>query len=103
MNNMLIIELNYTKSLEEVEKFLNEHRNFLDRYYKSGVFIASGAKNPRNGGIIIAISDKNFIEEILKEDPFYSNNIAQYQIIEFHPTKYHEQLKPLLIKKTLTE
>jgi len=27
---------------------------------------------------------------ILKEDPFYSKRIAEYEIVEFSPTKYAE-------------
>ncbi len=96
---MLIIELTYKKSFDQVDKFLNDHRNFLDKYYESGNFIASGAKNPRDGGIIIALGDKALIEKILKEDPFYKNGIAQYKVTEFYPTKYSEQLKPLLKKQ----
>ena len=39
---MFIIELDYIKSLEEVEKFLAVHRAFLDEGYAKNYFIASG-------------------------------------------------------------
>lgn len=93
---MIIVELVYKKSLDEVNKFLNEHSRFLDKYYSSGIFIASGPKEPRDGGIIIAMTERSTLEELLKHDPFYQNEIAEYMLIEFHPSKCCEQLKPLL-------
>ena len=41
---MFIINLTYIKPLEEVEKHLQKHINFLDQHYKKGYFIASGRK-----------------------------------------------------------
>ena len=47
---MYIIILTYQKDLSEVEKHLEAHRAYLDKYYASGHFIASGAQVPRTGG-----------------------------------------------------
>lgn len=95
---MFVIELTYKKPLEKVDKFLDEHRKFLDKYYERGNLIASGAKSPRDGGIIIAIGDRADVEKILEADPFYTNGVAHYKIIEFNPVKCCEQLKSLLNK-----
>ncbi|HLB43186.1 MAG TPA: YciI family protein [Gammaproteobacteria bacterium] len=54
----------------------------------------SGPKNPRTGGVIISlIDDREQLNIILSEDPFYTQNIADYEIIEFIPTKHHIILK----------
>ncbi len=50
---MFIVNLTYIKPLVEVEKFLEKHIDFLNQYYTKGLFIASGRKNPRTGGIIL--------------------------------------------------
>ncbi|MCD7963124.1 MAG: YciI family protein [Rikenellaceae bacterium] len=50
---MFIISLQYTKPIEDVEKVLPEHIEYLDRYFDSGVFFCAGRKIPRTGGIII--------------------------------------------------
>ena len=50
---MFIVNLTYIKPLDEVEKFLEKHIDFLNQYYTKGHFIASGRKNPRTGGIIL--------------------------------------------------
>ena len=63
---MFIIDLTYKKDLVEVEKYLPEHISFLDKYYASGHFIASGRKNPRIGGIILVNTDsKETVQKIL--------------------------------------
>ncbi len=85
---MYIIDLKYVKEIEEIEKNLQEHRVFLDRYYQTGVFLMSGRKEPRTGGIILAKApDKETIERIITEDPFYKAGVVQYTITEFIPTK----------------
>ncbi|NML70490.1 GTP cyclohydrolase [Chryseobacterium sp. RP-3-3] len=91
---MYIISLTYKTSLDNVERFIPEHNDFLDKYYRSGNFITSGRKEPRTGGIILAdVDSKVEVEQIIKEDPFYSNQIADYDIIEFIPSKYNEHFK----------
>ena len=85
---MIIAVLTYKTELSEVEKHLEEHRIYLDKYYSSGKFIASGAQNPRIGGIILMNTPKDEAQILIKEDPFFRNNIAEYDLIEFLPTKY---------------
>ncbi len=51
---MYIIELTYNKDISEVEKHLEAHIEYLEKYYELGNFVCSGRKNPRDGGIIIA-------------------------------------------------
>ncbi len=93
---MFIISLNYIKSLEEIDSFLEEHVIFLKKQYKENNFIASGRKVPRTGGIILSkISDKSKLESIIKNDPFYINKLAEYEIIEFIPTMVSEKFSNL--------
>jgi uncharacterized protein YciI len=68
---MLLIELTYKKPIDEVNNFLDQHRSFLNKYYENGIFLASGPKNPRDGGIIIAVANREAINTIILEDPFY--------------------------------
>ena len=94
---MFIIDLTYKKDLVEVEKYLPEHISFLDKYYSSDHFIASGRKNPRSGGIILVNADsKETVQKIISEDPFYIQEIAAYTFTEFYPTKYSQHFKKIL-------
>ena len=94
---MFIINLTYIEPLETVEIHLQEHIDFLNHYYTEGLFIASGRKNPRTGGIILMKGEnKEAVQEIITQDPFYKNKIAQYDIIEFEASKYCPELKTIL-------
>lgn len=91
---MFIFNLNYTKPLSEVERLLPEHIKFLDRYYQKNRFLCSGRKVPRTGGVILCTcSSRQEAEQIMQEDPFYQENIAHYDILEFIPSKASEAFR----------
>ncbi|WP_336703577.1 YciI family protein [Chryseobacterium indologenes] len=91
---MFIISLTYKSSIENIEKLIPQHNIFLSKHYNSGQFIASGRKEPRTGGIIIAkAASKKEVEQIITEDPFYIQEVADYTITEFIPSKYNENFK----------
>ena len=90
---MFIISITYTKPADQVDALLTAHRQFLNEYYASGVFLMSGRKVPRSGGVIIAdASERAEIEEIMQEDPFYIGQVAEYAITEFVPSMTAESL-----------
>ena len=94
---MFIANLTYIEPLSEVEKYLEEHIAFLDKYYEAGKFICSGRKNPRTGGVILFnAKDEGEMKEIISQDPFYVNEIANYEVIEFYPTKYADGFDKLI-------
>ena len=95
---MFIVELTYKTSIAEVNKYLKAHREFLDYYYKQGLFLASGPQKPRVGGILIALTaDKKHLEAILKQDPYCLADIADYRLIEFTPVKHRDEIKQLIL------
>jgi len=94
---MFIISLSYKKSLAEVDAFLDEHVDYLDRQYERGAFIASGRKHPRTGGIILSsLKRREDVEQAVREDPFFKQEIADYDIIEFYPSKVAEGFESLI-------
>ena len=94
---MFIINLNYIVPLKELDAHMTAHVKFLQKYYKKNVFIASGRKVPRTGGIILAVADSmEQVEEIIHEDPFYIHRLADFTITEFLTSQYHPELKKLL-------
>ncbi|HZB14286.1 MAG TPA: YciI family protein [Chryseolinea sp.] len=98
---MFIINLNYIVPLEQLDAYMVDHVKFLRKYYKQDVFIASGRKVPRTGGIILALA--NSLEEInliIKEDPFHKFKLAEFSIIEFQTSQYHPEMKKILTGKT---
>ena len=83
-----IIILTYKISLDEVDTHIKDHILFLDKYYNSGNFILSGRKNPRTGGVILCkFNSSEEVHSIIKEDPFYTYKIADYEVIEFEKSR----------------
>jgi len=85
---MFIVSLTYVVPLDEVDAMLAQHRSFLEKQYAAGTFLASGAKVPRTGGIILAKAESEAaLRDVLAEDPFHLHNLAYYDIQEFTPSR----------------
>ena len=92
---MFLLLSRYVKPIEEIDRVLPAHREFLDRHYKSGLFIVSGPLNPRTGGVILTTDvPREQIDAVLAEDPFLTEGISAYEIIEFNATKHAEWFVP---------
>jgi uncharacterized protein YciI len=84
---MFVISLAYIAPLEAIDKHLAAHREFLLAQYERGVFLMSGRKVPREGGVIVAhAASRAEVEELVRQDPFHQAGVARYDITEFVPT-----------------
>ncbi|MEU9038010.1 YciI family protein [Streptomyces sp. NPDC048352] len=93
---MFVMELTYTAPIEAVEAQMDAHIAWLDGHYASGVFLASGRKVPRDGGVILARGvSRAEIEKIAEGDPFQVAGVCAYRITEFVATKTSAGLAPL--------
>lgn len=85
---MFVVTLSYTAPIEQVDALLLEHRAWLDEQYAKGVMLASGAKVPRTGGVLLAGGlDRAALDQLLAEDPFAKGGVAAYEVVEFTATK----------------
>ncbi|HMF95041.1 MAG TPA: YciI family protein [Vicinamibacterales bacterium] len=90
---MFVIELSYKASLAEIDRNMAAHMRFLKKYYASGHFLLSGRKIPRDGGIIVALGDdREAIETIAHEDPFYTRGLADVRVVQFRASQRAEDL-----------
>jgi uncharacterized protein YciI len=91
---MFVIELSYKAPLTEIDAHMAAHVIFLKKYYTSGNFLVSGRKIPRDGGIIVAVGkNRQQIEAIVKEDPFYEHELADFRIIEFRASQRADDIQ----------
>ena len=96
MKPIFVISTTYTKSLEEVGKFRQEHFDFIQKNIDAEKFIAGGRQNPPTGGLILAYNvTKAELEKILKEDPYYKNNLIETVITEFTPALLDKDFEKL--------
>lgn len=83
---MYLVFLSYTHPIEEVNRLLEPHIEWLNRYFASGDFISAGRKDPRTGGIIMVKEmDRPRLDAILAEDPFQA--VAQYEVTKVNITR----------------
>ncbi|WP_075343879.1 YciI family protein [Tenacibaculum agarivorans] len=94
---MFIVNLTYKVALEKVDQFIGAHIKFLNEQYELGNFLASGRKVPRTGGIILSnVTSKTELEKIIEKDPFKKNELANYELTEFIPSKTCDEMKFLM-------
>ncbi len=90
---MFIVNLTYKVSLDQVDQHLAAHVAYLEKQYAAGNFLASGRKNPRNGGIILVKNmNKEQLLKILAQDPFQQYDLVDYELLEFIPSKTCEEM-----------
>jgi uncharacterized protein YciI len=95
--SLFLLLLTYVKPLDEVDRLLVHHRSYLDRHYTAGHFLISGRQEPRTGGVILAQAEnREQIHLIIAEDPFLTEGVAEYHIVEFHPSLYALGFEQLL-------
>lgn len=93
-HSLFIVDLEYTVPMDQIQPVLEPHLDFVRAAYKQGRFIASGAKVPRTGGVIVMIAESmQAAQDYLAADPFVTANVATYKYIEFLPSNLHSALK----------
>jgi uncharacterized protein YciI len=81
---MFIVTLTYLKPVEDVDALMHDHVEWLERGYEEGLFIASGRRVPRTGGVILARSgDEQALRANLARDPFIVHGAARADVVEF--------------------
>ncbi|MDH7793545.1 YciI family protein [Ochrobactrum sp. AN78] len=97
MNILYIVILSYMRPLSEIDAQLPDHIEWLNKGYAEGVFLASGRRIPRTGGIIIAKAESlESLQEIMREDPFQRLGLSKTDILPFEPGKYVEAFKAVI-------
>jgi uncharacterized protein YciI len=94
---MFVIELIYKVDLARIDAHMAAHVRFLTKHYAAGNFLVSGRKIPRDGGIILAVAEnRDRIEAIMAEDPFYVHGLADVRIIEFRASQRADDIQKRL-------
>ncbi|MEO0385820.1 MAG: YciI family protein [Pseudomonadota bacterium] len=86
---IIVIELQYTSDdLSQVDALMDAHMAFIDAQYRAGIFVASGPKVPRTGGVILAKgTDIDAMAELMSQDPFLKAGVATYSYTAFLPRR----------------
>ncbi|MGV3548572.1 YciI family protein [Rhizobium sp.] len=79
---MFILSLTYTAPTEAADAHMEAHMAWVKSGYDQGLFIASGRKIPRTGGVILARGERAALEALCAADPFTTHGICEYEITE---------------------
>ena len=93
---MFVVSLTYTVPDEIVDFHRQGHMAWLKEAFDAGVFLASGRRVPATGGVLLSKVDRATLDASLAQDPFYSNGVAEFEIIEFTATSVAEGYENLL-------
>jgi uncharacterized protein YciI len=104
---IFVVVLRYLVDIETINAARASHLEFLKQHYDTGVFFCSGRQNSGNGGVILAHSEnRKILLDILHQDPFYTKNLAEFQVFDFTPhnvsknfSQFMETLRPLPNKR----
>ncbi|MEV7607447.1 YciI family protein [Paenarthrobacter sp. NPDC089322] len=93
---MFVVSLTYKVPDEIVDFHRPGHMAWLKGAFDDGIFLASGRRVPATGGVLLSKADRATLDESLAKDPFYSNGVAEFEIIEFTATTVAEGYENLL-------
>lgn len=83
-----LIDNTFLSPLPEVEAATPAHREFLQTGYDQGVFLYSGPKVPRTGGVILArAASLEELQAFMAADPFVTGKMVETRYVEFNPVK----------------
>lgn len=84
--NLFVVDIEYLVPFEDVAPQVDGHVAFLKQGFADKVFLAAGAKVPRTGGVILAVSEsREAVEALIRDDPFHSQGVARFTVTEFKP------------------
>lgn len=94
---MFVLLLTYRAPLERIDELRPAHVAYLQEQYDAGVFLVSGRQRPPVGGVIITgDADRADIDRIIATDPYVTEGVAEYTIVEFGPTKVTHSVRHAL-------
>ncbi|BCW50788.1 YciI family protein [Arthrobacter sp. StoSoilB13] len=95
---MFVVALTYKVPDEIVDFHRPAHMAWLKDAFDAGVFLASGRRVPATGGVLLSKVDRETLDNSLAKDPFFSNGVAEFEIIEFTATTVADGYENLLEK-----
>jgi uncharacterized protein YciI len=81
---MFVLIVDFIKPVEEVSPHIEPHGVWVKKYFEEGVLLLAGPKKSKLGGVLLAKSiNREKLMKILAEDPYVSEDVAEYRIVDF--------------------
>lgn len=98
---MFVIVVEYTADVSEVDAVMPAHMEWVAEHYRDGLFLASGRRVPRTGGVVLAQGELAAVQAAVAADPFTTTGVARSTIIEFAPSRFGGPLDTEAIRAAL--
>ena len=86
---MFVLISRFQKPLDEINRTLPLHGQWVQQQYESGRFLVSGRREPPIGGIVVArASSEEELRQLLTTDPYQQRGLAEYDIFPFEATDF---------------
>lgn len=86
---MFVLLSRFLQPLEEINRHLAPHSEWVQRHYASGRFLVSGRREPPVGGVIVArATSEEEIQEILAADPLQQVGLVAYEVVAFDAAEF---------------
>jgi uncharacterized protein YciI len=100
---VFVLLVNYRAPLERIDEVRPRHNAYLQRHYADGTFLVSGRQQPPSGGVIVAGDvDRAELERITATDPYVTEGVAEYTIVQFGPTMVADSVRDALAAAGVT-
>jgi uncharacterized protein YciI len=97
MSTIYIVILTYIGPIEDIDAQVSGHVEWLKKGYTDGVFLASGRRVPRNGGVILVRGgDLATVEARMRDDPFQRLGLARVEIFPFEASMMVDELTGII-------
>lgn len=81
---MYALVVDFIKPAEEVKKYAERHGAWVNKHFQEGSFLLAGPKKCGLGGVILTKSmDKKVLNVLLADDPYVTEDVAEYRIVDF--------------------
>lgn len=93
---MYLISITYTQPLAAVERVLEAHRQYLREAPLASRIVMTGRRRPATGGLVMLRADSLAeVEAFVRADPYHTENVAAFDIVEFDVAQVAEGLEAL--------
>lgn len=94
---MFVVFLKFSSKRDQAGRFMQGHKEWIQRGFDDGVFLLTGSIQPQAGGVIFAHrTTLPELQERVSDDPFVAEDVVRSEIVELSPSKTDARLGFLL-------
>lgn len=90
---MYIVLLRFSENKKMAAQLVEDHKAWIGRGFRDGVFLLVGSLQPeRGGGILAHNTTLEALEQRVSADPFVARNVVSAEILELSPARAEDRL-----------